>query len=40
MYIYKVPADVDIFAMTETSLTNKDNAAKLELIPSETYNFV
>ena len=34
---YIQSTDVDIFPMTETWLSDKDNAAKLEFILSETY---
>ena len=33
-------ADMDIFAVTETWLTDKDAAAKMEFIPTETHKFV
>ena len=32
--------DMDIFAITETWLQEEDTAAKLEIIPVETHNFV
>ena len=32
--------DMDIFALTETWLTEKDVAAKLEFIPTQTHTFV
>ena len=33
-------ADMDIFAVTKTWLTEKDAAAKMEFIPTETHKFV
>ena len=37
---YICSTDMDIFALTETWLTEKNVAAKLEFIPTETHKFV
>ena len=36
---YILSSDIDLFAMTETWLRDKDTASKLEFIPTETYRF-
>ena len=32
--------DMDIFALTETWLSDNDTAAKLEFFPTDTHNFI
>ena len=37
---YVLSKDLDLFAITETRLREKDTAARLEFIPSETHKFI